>query len=184
MHRIISRVDIIVLCHFIMMSVAHTIVLCINMIVSCADIIVSCDFIIMLGIHDNKLCKRTIILQTNFVLSWKKLHYVLGKSHYVGTGTTIFWGNGIMFSIFIVISLEIIIVWCHFTVSLCVYKCCYAKSSLYPGQTLLCPGLSSLCPKQTTCHHYAMGSRHYVNGKHHLLLPVELYGGIFLPRDS
>ena len=24
----------------------------------------------------------------------------------------------------------------------------------------------------------------YVNGKHYLLLPVELYGGIFLPRDS
>ena len=26
--------------------------------------------------------------------------------------------------------------------------------------------------------------RHYVNGKHYLWLPVEFYGGIFLPRDS
>ena len=26
--------------------------------------------------------------------------------------------------------------------------------------------------------------RYYVNGKYYLLLPVELYGGIFLPRDS
>lgn len=69
--NIMSRVDIIVFCHFIMMSVAHTSILCLNMIVSCEDIIVSCDFIIMFGVHDNKLCKRTVILQTNFVLFWK-----------------------------------------------------------------------------------------------------------------
>ena len=119
-------------------------------------LVLSCAFIIILDAVDIMLCVHTILSQANAILACalniildavnilfmytysyirSKCHCVLCFNHYTGCN----WYYSVFTYRYIISKRHCMVP--LYRLPVCV-SCCYAKSSLYPSQTLLCLGLS------------------------------------------
>ena len=118
---------LVISCAFVIILDAVDIMLCVHTILSQAKAILACALNIMLDAVDILLCIHTVISEANVIVSCALIVILDAVGIIVCLHTVIISKRHYMVPLY--------------RLPVCV-SCCYAKSSLYPSQTLLRLGLS------------------------------------------